>query len=48
MNADFPNGFIAASFIKNYNQLKISVIHEWVLITNIHASVTEHRGIEAK
>jgi hypothetical protein len=48
INADFTNVLTAASFIKNYNPLKISVFNGWVLITNIHASVIEQRSIEAK
>jgi len=48
INADFNDYTIAASFIKNYKLLKNSVIHGGVLITNIHASVIEHRPIEAK
>jgi len=46
--ADFNDNAIAASFIKNYKQVKISVVGKWVLITNIHASVIERRCIEAK
>jgi hypothetical protein len=48
INADFNEYRIAASFIKNYKLLKNSVTHSGVLITNIHASVIEHRHIEAK
>ena len=48
INADFNGHTIAASFIKNYKLLKNSVTHSRVLITNIHASVIEHRQIEAK
>ena len=48
INADFDVYSIAASFIKNYNLLKNSVTHSGVLITNIHASVIECSGIEAK
>jgi hypothetical protein len=48
INADFNGCSIAASFIKNYKLLKNSVTHRGVLITNIHASVIEHRHIEAK
>lgn len=48
INADYNNNHIAASFIKNYKQLNISVKAKWVLITNIHASVIEHGGSEAK
>ena len=48
INADFDVCSIAASLIKNYKLLKNSVTHSGVLITNIHASVTEHRHIEAK
>ena len=48
INADFNDYTIAASFIKNYKLLKNSVTHSGVLITNIHASVIEHRYVEAK
>jgi len=48
LNADFNNSEIAASFIKNYKQLKILVAAQPVLITNIHASVIERWWVEAK
>jgi hypothetical protein len=48
INADFVDYTIAASFIKIYKLLKNSVIPGGVLITNIHASGTERRHIEAK
>ena len=48
IDADFYDSCIAASLIKNYNQLKISVAVRSVLITNIHVSVIELGGIETK
>ena len=48
INADFNGYTIAASLIKNYKVLKNSVTHRRLLITNIHASVIQHRHIEAK
>ena len=48
INADFDGYTIAASLIKNYKLLKNSVTDRRLLITNIHASVIEHRPIEAK
>jgi hypothetical protein len=48
INADFDEYTIAASFIKNYKLLKNSLTLCGVLITNIHASGTEQRHIEAK
>jgi len=48
INADFDGYTIAASLIKNYKLLKNSVTYRGLLITNIHASVIEHRHVEAK
>ena len=46
--ADFNTCRIAASFIKNYTELRFPVFPLSVLITNIHASVTERLCHEAK